>query len=86
MVLPERSMKTLSIKLPEELDARLSATARRRGERRSAIVREALAAHLDITGNSTGPSCLDLVADLAGCIKGPQDLSSNPEYMRGYGK
>jgi hypothetical protein len=79
-------MKTMSIKLHEELDARLTAAARRRGERRSAIVREALTAYLDATGDATGPSCLDLVADLAGCIKGPRDLSSNPKYLRGYSK
>jgi hypothetical protein len=79
-------MKTMSIKLHEELEARLTATARRRGERRSAIVREALAAYLDATGDATGPSCLELVADLAGCVKGPRDLSSNPKYLRGYGK
>jgi hypothetical protein len=79
-------MKTMSIKLHEELDARLTAAARRRGEQRSAIVRDALTAYLDAAGDAAGQSCLELMADLVGCVKGPRDLSSNPEYLREYGK
>ena len=56
-------MKTMSLKLHEELDSRLTAMARRRGEGRSAIVREALKAYLDATGKPTGQSCLELVAE-----------------------
>jgi metal-responsive CopG/Arc/MetJ family transcriptional regulator len=79
-------MKTMSIKLHDDLDARLTAAARRSGERRSAIVREAIAAYLDATGKTAGRSCLELVGDLTGCVKGPPDLSSNSEHLRGYGK
>ena len=79
-------MKTISLKLEEELDARLTAVARRRGEPRSALVREALRVYLDTTGDSAAGSCLELVADLAGCVKGPRDLSNNAEHLRGYGQ
>jgi predicted transcriptional regulator len=79
-------MKTMSLKLPEELDSRLTAIARRRGERRSAIVRQSLRAYLDAAGEAAGQTCLELVADLAGCVKGPQELSANPKHLRGYGK
>jgi metal-responsive CopG/Arc/MetJ family transcriptional regulator len=79
-------MKTISLKLQEDLDSRLTAAARRRGQQRSAIVREALSAYLDAASEATGQSCLELVADLAGCVKGPRDLSSNAEHLRGYGK
>ena len=79
-------MKTISMKLPEDLEHRLAAAARRRGEPRSAIVREALRLYLDSTGNAAEGSCLELVADLAGCVKGPGDLSHNAKHLRGYGK
>jgi hypothetical protein len=32
------------------------------------------------------PSFLSLAGDLAGCVEGPADLSSNPEHLRGFGK
>jgi hypothetical protein len=79
-------MKTLSLKLSDDLHSRLTAAARRRGQRRSAIVREALSAYLDAAGEAAGGSCLELVAELAGCAKGPRDLSSNAKYLCGYGK
>ncbi len=31
-------------------------------------------------------SCFDLMNDYSGCIRGPEDLSSNKSYMDGYGK
>jgi predicted DNA-binding protein len=82
----EGVMKTISLKLQEDLDSRLTAVARRRGEPRSAVVREALRTYLDTTGDSAAESCLELVADLAGCVQGPSDLSFNPKYLREYGK
>ncbi len=79
-------MKTLTLKLPESLDSRLTAAARRRGESRSAVVREALEALLGGDDGGRAGSCLDLAADLAGCVAGPGDLSVNPEHLRGYGR
>jgi hypothetical protein len=32
------------------------------------------------------PSFLSLAGDLAGCVEGPADLSSNPEHLRGFGR
>ncbi|MBW1790433.1 MAG: ribbon-helix-helix protein, CopG family [Deltaproteobacteria bacterium] len=79
-------MKTLSLKLPEELFAKLTAAAGKRGETRSAVVREAI--QLFIKGNkyTSNASCLDLAKDLAGCVKGPPDLSFNKQRMREYGQ
>jgi predicted DNA-binding protein len=82
----EGLMKTISLKLQEDLDARLTAVARRRGEPRSALVREALETYLDATGDPAAGSCLELVADLVGCVKGPRDLSCNAEHLHGYGR
>ena len=68
-------MKNLSLKLHESLDARLAAAARNRGQSKSAVVREALEAFLKNDPASASGSSLELAADLAGCVKGPEDLS-----------
>jgi plasmid stability protein len=78
-------MKTMSLKLPDEIDARLEARARRAGKTKSALTREALTAFLESNGGS-GASCLDLVRDLVGAASGPADLASNKKRLRGYGQ
>jgi hypothetical protein len=32
------------------------------------------------------PSFLSLAGDLAGCVEGPADLSSNPDHLRDFGR
>lgn len=79
-------MRTITVKLPDGLAARVSAAVRRRGVTTSALIREALA---DRVGSPTdGPpgSCLDLARDLRGSLEGPVDLSSNPARLAGYGR
>jgi dipeptidyl aminopeptidase/acylaminoacyl peptidase len=79
------SMRTISLKLPDDIDARLEARARDLGMTKSEITREALLRYLD--GEPTpGVSCLDLVRDLVGTARGPGDLASNKKYLRGYGR
>jgi Arc/MetJ-type ribon-helix-helix transcriptional regulator len=75
-------MKTVSFKLPPDLDNRLSELARRRRTSRSAVVREALEAL------SAKPklSVTELAGDLVGCISGPSDLATNPKYLADFGK
>lgn len=80
-------MRTISVKLPGRLESRLRQIVVRRRSTRSAVVREALEAHLgDAPARSRDGSCLDLAADLAGSLAGPPDLSSNPRRLRGYGR
>ncbi len=81
-------MKTLSVKLPEELDAELSAAAAQRGESKSFLVREALTSYMRKDGTrGTDVSCDDLARDLAGSFSGPVDLSRGArKYMKGYGR
>jgi Arc/MetJ-type ribon-helix-helix transcriptional regulator len=80
-------MKTLSVKVPEALDRRLTAAIKRRGARKSVVVREALERYLDETQGAPTGSVLDLAGDLAGCVKqAPRDLSSNPRHLSGLGK
>jgi len=79
-------MKTLSLKLPESLLAKLTSTARERGESRSALVREAIETFIAGDNHVPKGSCLDLSKDLVGCVKGPADLSFDKKRMRGYGQ
>lgn len=80
-------MKTLSLKVPEALDRKLAALVRRRGVRKSIVVREALSRYLDESPEVRHGSFLDLAGDLFGCVKAaPPDLSSNPRHLAGFGK
>jgi hypothetical protein len=80
-----RRTRTITVKLPEPLAARLRVTVRKRSSTQSAVVREALEAHLGSTADSPG-SGLDLVRDLVGSVAGKPDLSTNRRYLRGYGR
>jgi predicted transcriptional regulator len=68
-------MRTVSVDLTDELDARLSAIARRRGRAVSEVVRDALEA---FTG-TVELSFAEAASDLAGSIDGPADLSTNSD-------
>ena len=82
-------MKSVTLKLPDLLHARLAAEARKRRATKSAVVNRALETLLPAVGDGhrRGMSCHDLARDLAGCCKGgPPDLSTNEKYMRGFGE
>ena len=79
-------MKTLSLKLPESLIVKLDSTAKKRGESRSALIREAIETFISEADYIKKGTCLDLAKDLVGSLKGPVDLSSNKKHMLGYGR
>jgi len=80
-------MRTISLKLPEDLLAQLEAEAQIRRVTKSQLVRESIEAALRASPRRRRPSCYDLASDLAGSIKGlPKDLARNPKYMEGFGK
>lgn len=79
-------MKTLSLKLPETLDAELTAVAAQRGESKSTLVRRALENYLSRGHKASRTSFLVHAKDLIGSLQGPPDLSVNKDYLRGYGK
>ena len=79
-------MKTISFKVPESLMAKLSATARKRRQTKSAGVRAILEDVLSRDPAIQTGSCLELAADVAGCVQGPEDLSFNTKHLRGYVK
>lgn len=80
-------MKVLSFKVPSSLDRKLNAAVKRRGVKKSTLVREALAHYLVAAPEVRRGSALELAGDLVGCLKGgPPDLSSNPRYLDDFGK
>jgi len=80
-------MPTISLKLPEELLARLDKTARERRVTKSSLIRESIEKGLTEQGQAGSVSCYDLARDFAGTIKGlPEDLADNPKHMEGFGE
>ena len=80
-------MKTISLKLPVALYAKLDRAAKRVNQSKSEVVRSAIERFLENGLAELRPiSALELAGDLAGCAEGPSDLSTNPKYMEGYGK
>lgn len=79
-------MRTITLKLPDGLAARVSAAVKRRGSSTSALVREAIGDHFDSNEDDRAGSCFDLASDLCGSLTGPADLSSNRKYLKGYGR
>ncbi len=79
-------MKNISLKLPDDLHAKLSRASKDRGAAKSAIIRDALEAYLANGKKGRQPSIAELAGDLIGCFDGPVDLATNPKYMRGFGR
>jgi predicted transcriptional regulator len=80
-------MERINVRVQSRLKQRLEAEARARGVSPSQIVRQAIEEHL--RQQEPGESCYDLAKRLGiiGSAKGlPSDLSSNPEYMEGFGR
>jgi hypothetical protein len=79
-------MKTLVLRIPDDLAKDLEAEAQRTHLTKSEVARRRLMA----AGLQTEPSGMDLIADLIGTIEGgPADLSARKkDYLKstGYGK
>ncbi len=79
-------MKTVSLKMPDALDAQLENVARRTRRSKSLVVRMALAEFLPRHGRASKTSFLARAADLAGSVRGPSDLSTSKRRLEGYGR
>ncbi len=75
-------MRTVTVKMSDEAFARLEGEARRLNLSKAALLRESLQRNLD----NRPRSLADKMADLIGSVDGPADLSTNPDYMRDYGR
>ena len=73
-------MKSLSLRLPDSLDASLARVARRRRTNKSAVAREALDVFLN-GRRGRRLSALDLAGDLVGCLEGPARLATKPKHV-----
>lgn len=78
-------MSILTVKLPAPLEAKLEALVRKRRQSKSVLVREAIER---LVADEGEPGRIyDLIKDLKGAAgRGPPDLSTNPKYMKDYGK
>ena len=91
-------MKTMVLKLPERLLARLEKESRARRTTKSSLVRECLEKQLpippplgDLPKLPPGKSCYDKALPIlkrawARNRKLPRDLAKNPKYMEGFGE
>jgi hypothetical protein len=80
-------MRTISVKLPDDLFAQLGREAKMRRMTKSHLGRESLEKGLHERPPAGAVSCYDLARDLAGTVKGlPIDLADNPKYMEGFGQ
>ncbi len=82
----ENRMKTISLKLPHALDAKLTALLKQRGTSKSALIREAIEDYVAHQNEPLAGSFLDLAKSCCGCVDGPEDLSTCKTYMDGYGQ
>lgn len=73
-------MRAISLKLPEDLDERLTQLAARKNVSRSALIRAALDAYV----GEQPISVTGLAGDLVGSLDGPEDLSSSPHHLLDY--
>ncbi|CAN5503085.1 hypothetical protein BH09PLA1_BH09PLA1_11300 [soil metagenome] len=80
-----RHMTTITCKIPEQLDARLAIEAKERRVSKSAIVRQALEKSLNGKKSKRRATAWDLAGHLAGSVRGPADLLTNPKYMEDFG-
>jgi predicted transcriptional regulator len=76
-------MRVVSLKLPAELDYELTRIAREKSSSRSAVFREALESYARST---TKRSAASVAKHLAGSVRGPRDLTTNPKHLKGYGE
>jgi hypothetical protein len=81
------AMRTISLKLPDDLLADLANNAKARRVTKSQLVRESLELALHAQPPAGEVSCYDVARDLAGVVKGlPKDLADNPKYLEGFGQ
>ena len=81
------TIRTISLKLPDDLLDQLDREAKARRVTKSFLMREGLEKTLRPNSSAAEVSCYDLARDLAGTLKGlPRDLVEKPKYMEGFGR
>ncbi len=85
ILLGEQEMTTISLKIPDMVNQKISQVAEKRGINKSQLIRQALERMLE-SKDSISSSCLEAASGLAGSLNGPIDLSSDKKHMNGFGK
>lgn len=79
------AVKTITVRLPDEMDSALEAVSEQRRVSKSVILREALEKTLAREVSQT--TLYSLMKDRLGCIdSGIPDLATNPDHLEGYGQ
>ena len=81
-----KKKKTVTLKVTEDFDALLRDAAYEREISASELVREAVAEYISRPVQARFGSFLAQAGDIIGSVEGPADLSTNKEYMKGFGK
>jgi hypothetical protein len=80
------AMKSISLKLPDDLYAKLVRLSKHRSAAKSDLIRDALEAYFAGVTYGSRLSCAELAGDLVGSLAGPSDLATNPKHLREYGR
>lgn len=80
-------MRTIPLKLPDDLLVQLDRQAKARRVTKSWLIRDSLEQAFRKQCAAGEISCYDLARDLAGTVKGlPEDLAYDPKYMDDFGQ
>ena len=80
-------MTTVSLKLPDDIAARLKLEARARKSTLAKLAREVLEKSLPEIEPPSDKSVYDGLRHVIGSIRGlPPDVATNPKYMEGFGE
>jgi len=78
-------MSTITCRIPDTLDAALTALARHRRVAKSLLVREALARQVRRGTTRSAPTAYEVARALCGALRGPADLSTNAAHLEDLG-
>ena len=79
-------MHTITVKIPEKLEAALEEVSARRRVSKSALVRASLEESLKKELNRSRANAYALMKNGLGVVRsGRKDLASNPKHMKGFG-
>ncbi len=81
-----KKKKTITLKVTEDFDSQLRYTAVERDMSTSDLVREAVAEYIAKPIHARQGSFIEQAGDIIGSVEGPSDLSTNPEYMKNFGR
>jgi Arc/MetJ-type ribon-helix-helix transcriptional regulator len=78
---------TITCKIPEKLDSEVEAVVQKQGISKSEFVRQSIERNLEQERSSARLSAYDVMKEACGIIRrGPRDLATNPEYLKGFGR